>query len=198
MTARPRSPGWQIRIANGSFAWVSSLKRLRVLVLVLYAVPSVAGWIDQDGRSISNRPDAKSSNGFGVMLVLTADEAAFIRAWSSPAQRPVLQTTKSMQRGKSVSAMLLFSGCTPNAAGTCNISAQYRLAGPDGTVQNIGPYNVWQRVAPKPGIVELGDARLTIGVGNSDPVGKYSISATLTDLNSGTSVAVSTTLAVTD
>ncbi|SIT50209.1 conserved hypothetical protein [Paraburkholderia piptadeniae] len=198
MSADPRNSRWYIRIGSGWCVWLKHLTRLHILVLVSYAVPSMAGWIDQNGKPIADRQDAKSFVAFGVMLVLTADEAAFMRAWNSHAQRPNLQTTKSMQRGKSVSAMLLFSGCTPNAAGTCNVSVRYRLAGPDGTVQDIGPYNVWQRVAPKPGIVELGDSRLAIRVAKNDPTGNYSVSATLMDLNSKTSIAVSTTVTVTD
>ena len=174
------------------------MKKLTLLILVAYSVPSIAGWIDGNGRNVPDRQDARSSNGFGVMFVLTADEVAFARAWSGSVQRPVLQTTTSVQRGKSVSAMLLFSGCKPNAAGACNVSVKYRVAATDGTVQNVGPYSLWQRVAPKPGIVELGDARLKIGTARNDPVGNCSISATLTDLNSGTSIDVSATLKVTD
>jgi hypothetical protein len=198
MAANPENSSRKMRVANRACAWIKYLKRLRVLCLVLYAMPSMAGWIDHDGRAIPDRQDAKSSDGFGVMLVLTADEVAFTRTWNSSAQRPVLQTTKRVQRGKSVSAMLLFSGCRPNSAGTCNVSVTYRLAGPDGTVQNVGPYNVWQRAAPKPGIVQLGDAHLTLGLANNDPIGKYVVSATITDRNSGASIAVSTTLTVTD
>ena len=198
MSTDPGSSSWKMPVASRACAWNKYLKRLHILVLVLYAVPSIAGWIGHDGKAIPGRQDAKSSDGFGVMLVLTADEAAFMRAWNSSVQRPVLQTTKRVQRGKSVSAMLLFSGCKPNSAGTCNVSVTYRLAGPDGTVQNVGPYNVWQRTAPKSGIVQLGDAHLTLGLANNDPVGKYVVSATITDRNSGASIAVSTTLAVTD
>lgn len=198
MAANPENSSRKMRVANRACAWIKYLKRLRVLCLVFYAVPSMAGWIDHDGRAIPDRQDAKSSDGFGVMLVLTADEVVFTRTWNSSAQRPFLQTTKRVQRGKSVSAMLLFSGCRPNSAGTCNVSVTYRLAGPDGTVQDVGPYNVWQRAAPKPGIVQLGDAHLTLGLANNDPIGKYVVSATITDRNSGASIAVSTTLTVTD
>jgi hypothetical protein len=198
MTADPRSSGWKLPVASRACTWIKYSKRLHILVLLLYAVPSMAGWIDHDGRAISDRQDAKSSDGFGVMLVLTADEVAFSRAWNSSMQRPVLQTTNRVQRGKSVSAMLLFSGCKSNSEGTCNVSIAYRLVGPDGTVQNVGPYNVWQRTAPKPGVVQLGDAHLTLSLGNNDPIGKYVVSATITDRNSGASIAVSTTLTVTD
>ncbi|WP_155836998.1 hypothetical protein [Paraburkholderia mimosarum] len=198
MTADQKSSSGQMRVASRACAWTKHLKRLHILVLVLYAIPSMAGWIDHDGRAIPDRQDAKSFDGFGVMLVLTADEVAFMRAWNSSVQRPVLQTTKRVQRGKSVSAMLLFSGCKPNSAGTCDVSVTYRIAGPDGTVQDAGPYNVWQRTVPKPGIVELGDAHLTLGLANNDPIGKYVVSATITDRNAGASIAVSTTLTVTD
>ena len=198
MIADPESASWKMPVSSREFAWNKYLKRLHILVLVLYAVPSIAGWIDHDGRAIPDRQDVKSANGFGVMLVLTAHEAAFTRAWNSSAQSPVLQTTKQVQRGKSVSAMLLFSGCKPNPAGTCNVSVTYRFSGPDGAVQNVGPYNMWQRAAPKPGIVQLGDAQLKLGLANNDPVGKYGVSATITDRHSGASIAVSTTLTVTD
>jgi hypothetical protein len=174
------------------------VKKLLALVLITHTVTASAGWTDGHGTPIPDTMSMKSAAAFGVQLVLTAGEKAFADAWNQRSLRPVLPIVHVMRRGSSVTAMLLFAGCKSDSKGNCNVSVKYQLTAPDGSVQNVATSRAWLRAAPKPGVIELSDARLDIGVGVDDPRGRYTVTACVTDNNAGTTLSVSTDLDTSD
>jgi hypothetical protein len=165
-------------------------RRLLLAAILMCSFEAMAGWIDGNGRPVPDSDARKSSGDFGVQLLLTDDAKTFRDTWNRPGT-PTLSTTKIVQRGESVSTMLLFSGCKPGKDGRCNVDVKYRLISPNGSSDDFGPTPVTRRAAPKPGITELGDSVVTVEFTHEDPAGRYVFLATVTDRVANKTIKVS-------
>ncbi|MFC4519069.1 hypothetical protein [Cupriavidus pinatubonensis] len=166
-------------------------RKFLLLVVLLYSIRAMAGWIDGNGAPVADSAERKSSGEFGVYLAVTADPKAFVDAWGRPG-KPNLRSAKTVKRGSSVSAVLLFSGCKANSDGRCQVDVKYRLISPDGSSQDVGTYPVTRRAAPKPRIIELGDAIAQFDFERTDAPGTYRIVAIVTDQYGKRTLEVST------
>lgn len=152
-------------------------KGLALAVAVMAAVPA--------GAETAAKPAAKAAkaprNELGAQLVLTPDAAAFVKTWNDAhGQAPQLDTTDSVARGGSVSAMLIFNGCAADKAGKCDLVAEFVLLTPDGKTLPLAAGTVWNDVVPN-GRIQLGKRSATLRFDAKDAAGAYTIKATLTD-----------------
>ncbi|MFS8981439.1 hypothetical protein PO002_45045 [Cupriavidus necator] len=166
------------------------IRKILLAAVLFFAFRAMAGWIDGSGGPVPDSAARKSSGEFGVHLVLTGDAKVFRETWNRPGT-PSLRTTKTVKRGESVSAILLFAGCKPGNDGRCHVDVKYRLISPDGSSQDFGSTPVSRRTAPKPGIMELGDTVVTLEFTREDPAERYLFVATVTDHNSNKTIEVS-------
>lgn len=143
-------------------------------------LPTHAGWTDGAGKPVPDTPAMRSDGEFGVRIVLTADEQALRHEWNTARANPRLQTTDTVAAGGEVTAMLVFHGCKPNAAGNCEVVAAFALVAPDGKRDPGGAGSLWS-AAPLPGRLMLGAASMRIGFTAGDAPGTYQIHARVVD-----------------
>jgi hypothetical protein len=155
----------------------------KVLLLIALALPltSIGGWTDETGKPVPDTPSMRSSGEFGAQLLLTSSEQAFRQNWNTTAGTPKLHTTRTVKVGQSISGVILFTGCTPGGNHACVVSAAFSLASPDGSKSPAGNGQVWSKAPPKPRVIMLGDASITIGFGPDDAPGTYTLLANVTD-----------------
>jgi hypothetical protein len=70
------------------------------------------------------------------MVFVTADPDTFVQQWERPARPgnlPQATTIAKVQRGQTLAALNLFSGCTADPTGNCDATADFHLAKPDGS-----------------------------------------------------------------
>jgi hypothetical protein len=77
--------------------------------------------------------------------------------------------------------MLIFTGCTPNKDGVCDVVAEFILESPDGTKTPAGEGLVWSGAPLQEGVLQLGLASMKVGFSKKDPVGNYKVIANVTD-----------------
>lgn len=139
----------------------------------------------------------RSAGDFGVQVVLTADEGQFRQTWNSSKTPPKLSTTNTVRVGGSVSALLIFHGCTPNAAGVCDVASEFVLEAPDGSKTPAGGGPVWTGKPMPQRRLQLGQSSMTVGFDKTDPIGAYKITANIKDRVSGRALSVMARLKVT-
>jgi len=156
-----------------------------------------SAWIDPTGKPIPESESMRSAGDFGVQIVLTADEAQFRQIWNSSRTPPRLSTTNTVRLGAAISALLIFHGCAPNGAGVCDVVAEFILEDPQAKKTPAGGGPVWSGKPMPPRVLQLGQASMTVGFDQTDPVGEYKITAKVKDKVSGRALAVVSRLKVT-
>ena len=93
----------------------------------------------------------------------------------------------------------VFSGCSPNGAGHCDVTVRFNVYQPNGKVfATTPPMEVWQyKPAPPAQRPQLSVEYLKLTVEPHDPLGKYTVSASVKDHVSGASIQVSTAFTAT-
>jgi hypothetical protein len=135
-------------------------------------------------------------NGFSVLQVAVPDSAKFIAGWKV-GQGGTGATTKTVAN-QPLFTFLIFRGCKANAAGNCDIVADFVITRPDGTIndENKGVV-VWDKAAPTdPKKPYLGDGALGYGVDDEGPFGDYRVVATVTDRVAGITLTTEQTLTI--
>ena len=169
------------------------------LALLVALLPFVAqsAWIDSTGKPIPDTESMRSAEDFGVQILLAADERQFRQTWNSSKTPPKLSTTNTVRVGGSVSALLIFHGCAPNAGGNCDVVSEFILEAPDGSKTPGGGGPVWSEKPMQKRLLQLGQASMTVAFDKTDPIGDYKITANIKDKVSGRALAVVARLKVT-
>ncbi len=167
-----------------------------LLGLLAATLPLLASgaWIDASGKPQADTESMRSAGDFGVQIVLTADEAQFRRAWNTQKTPPKLSTTNIARIGGTVSAMLVFHGCMPAPAGSCDVSAEFEVEEPGGRKVAAGGGPVWSEKPMPPGMLQLGQASLAMGFDKTDAPGEYKVTAKVRDKVSGHTLSVTARL----
>jgi hypothetical protein len=150
-----------------------------------------------------SRPDAaalRRDGPFMAHLLLTPDEAALRRHWAEAAAagagaQPRLEATDTAAPGRSVSAVVIFTGCAPGAGGHCDVAVEYALQQRDGTRAALGSGVLWSQPPHTPRFM-LGTTSLKLAFGTQDRGARLRVLATVTDRVAGRSVALSAPLSV--
>jgi hypothetical protein len=173
------------------------MKWCLTLLVALLPFAAQSAWIDPTGKPIPDTESMRSAGNFGVQIVLAADEGQFRQTWNSSKTPPNLTTTNAVRIGGTVSALLIFHGCTPNGGGVCDVVSEFILEGPDGTKTPAGGGPVWSGKPMQQRILQLGQASMTVGFDKTDPLGDYKITANIKDKVSGQALSVVARLKVT-
>ncbi|MCM2264355.1 MAG: hypothetical protein NDI73_04090 [Desulfuromonadales bacterium] len=171
----------------------------KLLLFFAMSVPLIAhgAWIDSSGKPVADTESMRSAGNFGVQIMLTPDDKQFRQTWNSTMSTPNLNTTDTVHLGASVTAVLIFHGCSPNAAGVCDVAAEFILESPDGTKMPAGGGPVWSAAPLQDGLLQLGQASMTVGFDKTDPVGDYKVIANVKDKISGRALNLIARLKVT-
>ncbi len=128
----------------------------------------------------------RSDGEFSALLIVTDEIETFLEAWSKPAApgySPPVKPAEKTARGEVVTAVVLFSGCSPAEDGNCSCDADFTVLRPDGSVygEQRG-VSVWDFPPPPGRNLQLSNGRLEFRIGAHDPAGSYRIQALVRDL----------------
>lgn len=159
----------------------------KLFLFFALSVPLIAqgAWTDSSGKPVADTESMRSAGNFGAQVLLTPDAEQFRQTWNSTRGTPTLSYTNSVRLGASVGAVLVFHGCSPNAAGACDVVSEFVLAGPDGKKIPAGGGPVWSGAPLQGGMLQLGQASITIGFDKTDPVGDYKVLVNVKDKVAG-------------
>ncbi|MDL5364671.1 hypothetical protein QSH18_03540 [Xanthomonas sp. NCPPB 2654] len=170
------------------------------LGLLALSFAACAQWHDRQGTPVADSAGRAHDKNFAA-TVHVADEAAFARfgkEWTETDSRhgPQLRTTERVRRGKPIRVVVLYSGCapSPNNDGACDAQLRLRMLGPDGHValqEPARPLTTGGKPAA-PGMLELAPLSLQIRFEPADPLGTYTLHATLNDPSQDAWVRVQT------
>ncbi len=171
---------------SGCLGLIISMKHtylIFLLVCLMLPVSATSQWKDRQGRPVDENEWMKSSGEFGAQLLVIGDDVEFFNRWMTPSEEVRLETVSEVGRGGSVIMPIIFSGCLANASGHCDVTADYRVLRPDGTLYSeVHEVEVWRnRPAPQKGMLELGVGYLKLIIEPSDPEGVYRIRVSVVD-----------------
>ncbi|HSS26684.1 MAG TPA: hypothetical protein VLL50_01915 [Usitatibacter sp.] len=159
------------------------MKLSNLLLLLGLAASSAWGqWMDpQTAKPLPDLEWRKTVEGLGGMLVLTKDYEAFMKEWTGTGESavPSLHPATAATRGESVTAIVFFSGCA-DAGKPCELAVDFRVLKPDGSSYgNIPNVAAFKGTIPKRNMVMVTKATVRLKIEQKDPLGEYTILATL-------------------
>ncbi len=148
--------------------------------------PSLAQWIDMQGNPIPDTSYRKSIGHFGAHLILTDKERETFERWDTPSKVVDLDTTNKIRKNKLITALVIFSGCSVDKNGNCNLLVKFKVLQPDGSVYaDLPPLEAWvgKPVPPRRSLgMSIGYIRVRIEP--HEPSGMYTVLADVIDNNS--------------
>jgi len=153
------------------------------------------GWRDS-GKPISGDPSMASSKGFAVFQIATLDGEGFAARWNKQTAGVEIAKTAKVARNQPVFTFIIFTGCSPDQSGTCNVTADFKMFDPAGKSfgEQLGS-PVWVGLPPPArNALQLSSQYLGMVVENKDGLGAYRIVATVTDHVSGISLTTEQTI----
>lgn len=164
--------------------------------LLLLSGACLAQWQSED-KKVTDTPERKSVNGFGVHLLIVKDPQAFIQEWLKP-QTPKIDAAKKTKAGEPLGVIILFAGCK-ESSGACDSEVDYTIYKPDGSVfaQRL-KQPLWKEPAPPKANIQLGRAILAFRFPKGQPVGEYKINAQVRDNNANTTIDLVTQIELKD
>jgi hypothetical protein len=165
---------------------------LPLLVIAGLAGSSPASTQDvwqESGRAAPD-PSRSSRDGFAAMMLVTDDSEAFWRAWNVPTP-PHLPTTGRAVRGRPVTGMVIFSGCSAAPDGNCNVTAEFVFLRPDGSRYGEPLRgDLWKGPPATGQNLQLGIGGAALIVEPDDPMGVWTIRALVTDNVRGVTIQI--------
>ena len=167
------------------------------LLSILLLVTSASAQWQAENKKVTDTPDRKSVNGFGVHLLAVKDPQGFVREWVKP-ETPKIEPAKKIKVGEPLGIIVLFAGCK-EVSGSCNSEVDYTIYKPDGSllVERLAQ-PLWKEEAPPKPSIQLGRAILSLQFKKGQPTGRYKITAKVKDLNMNTTVDLETQIELKD
>lgn len=158
----------------------------RAVVVVLAISTSVhAQWRDQ-GEVVPDNEWRKSSGSFGALLDFTKQPDELFAAWNKPGEYVnIPPSADTAHRGEVIMGVVFFTGCKPDPEGHCNAEVDYLILKPDGSVYgDLKGGELWRtKPAPTGSAIQLCADPLGVKIEPTDPIGEYTVRATVTDKN---------------
>lgn len=169
---------------------------ISILSLLILVTSASAQW-QGENKKVTDTPDRKSVNGFGVHLLAVKDPQGFVREWQKP-EMPKIEPAKKIKTGEPLGIIVLFAGCK-EVSGSCNSEVDYTIYKPDGTllVERL-TQPLWKEEAPPKPNIQLGRAILSIQFKKGQPTGTYKITAKIKDVNANATVDLETQIELKD
>lgn len=159
------------------------MKKIALLSILCTPLLATHVWAETNGKTAPTTPSSTSTNNLSAHIVIVHGDGQEARKnWNSANAK----TADSVSQGSTISTLIAFSNCTPNAKGICDVSVEFFVVSPDGVKKPGGSGAVWSG-APfsVPNVLLLGQASLTASFDNTDPIGDYKVLANVTDKVSG-------------
>jgi hypothetical protein len=159
---------------------------LAIALLCMTSGVSSAAW-RIDGKLVKDTPWSKADGDFGAQLGLTADPNGLFDAWNKPGPIFAHTETDSAPRGSMIMAFVIFTGCTKNARGVCEVTVHFQAYIPDGKPwSDPQDGELWVGKPPPPAdSFELGITNVGVIVEEKDPLGVYKVKAEIRDKVAG-------------
>jgi hypothetical protein len=159
------------------------MKRLFILLLFVPSLACAEQWF-QNGEPAEPKPDHGSVNGFGAMIIMTADSQKALENWSKLTKGVVIPDAERVSKGKPIEALVLFSGCAANERGNCVAEVDYVITKPDGSIYaEYKNTELWRNKPALPeGRIGLAIDRVGLIAEPQDPVGAYKVTCVVRDL----------------
>ena len=168
------------------------LKLLKLILVCALIAPisAISGWIDRDGNPLPDAPDRKSIGDYGAWLILTDKESEAFSRWNTPSEGVYINSTDKIERGKILTAFIIFSGCDVDKNGNCDLVVKYKIVQPDGKVYaDLPNQEVWvgKPVPPNKRLgMSVGYIRIVIE--QDELLGNYTVHANVYDNNQKKSI----------
>lgn len=145
------------------------------------------------------RQVSAQSGQFLIVQVATRDPDRLMASWNTPGDPPRLETQNSARRGETLEVFIIFQGCKGDAAGACRVTADYEVRKPDGSLYaNVKGAEIYRGKQASPATFLMSGSSLGLRFEPQDPLGGYTVKATVTDRVAGVSVSTEQVLTATD
>lgn len=124
----------------------------------------------------------KISGNLGAQILIEGNPESFIHEWNKP-NPPKIRQLSQFTKYQTVSAFILFSGCTPIRE-KCDMYVKYSVTSPSGVVLQTNVLPLWQDTIKGTQLV-LGKEHISQEIKKTDELGFYRVHATVVDKNSG-------------
>lgn len=158
--------------------------------------PSERGWVDRARRPVPETEQRRAVQDFCASLVVSQDPR-FLATWSRPSEVFGYEGTESVHAGAYVLAIVMFANPAADASGAAHLRADFTLLRPDGSLYGESKDLVaWDGPPPARNMLELTRKYLRVRIEPDDPLGTYSVEATLHDRVSGRTLTLRAPLEV--
>jgi len=153
-------------------------------------------WL-QNGIAMKGALNTASAGGFGVMQIATTDPEHFMADWNKPGDFVKVDLATATVRHRPIVTFLLFTGCRPDAAGNCDVTADYEMTDPTGKRYDLSRNSkVWVLPPPLGRALQLSADGYGSSFEDKDALGSYRVRATITDHVAGLTLHTEQTLVV--
>jgi hypothetical protein len=138
------------------------------------------------GVVAADTPSKEPNKTFELSIVVTDKGNAIFDTWDKPTGKPFdVSSVKLAPRGKFLSALLMFKGCTPDKSGNCNADVDIIAYDPKGNIYGeMMGVELWQqKPAPDSAFTQLSRSYLGLVIEPKDPIGTYRVTAVARDRN---------------
>jgi len=173
------------------------MRTVGAVVATAFLIGGVA--LGQDAPAPATDEWSRSDGPLAAMLLVTADPDGFFAQWRrKPAEgfEPEIATASRATRGGTVTALVVFGGCAPDAYGNCRARVDYRVLRPDGSVYaEFADGELWLGKTPPPAL-QVAPASLEVEFEPLDPLGAYRFEAVVRDPVAGRELRLARALEV--
>jgi hypothetical protein len=170
------------------------------VVMLMISTGAMAGWTAPDGAKIADTDFRKSNGQFISQLVLVSDAQKLYSDWEKPSTYFHATETQSVSRNSEISAFVIFGGCKADKSGNCNVTVNFKITAPDGSVYaDVSDMEVWAgRPAPPTQTLQLSVGFLKAIIEQGEQLGKYQVAASVVDRNSSREVMLTKSFTATE
>jgi hypothetical protein len=169
-----------------------------IALALLGAAAAAPTQLTVDGKPAAPSPDRAESGGFAVLQIASDNAARFHAEWDKPGAGANLSTDSKTVRNVPIVTFLIFTGCKADAAGNCDVTADFHVIGPNDKAPEeyatARDAPVWKGKAPAPHIFLRSSAELGLEIEDKDPLGAYVVRAVVTDHNANITLKTEQTL----
>ena len=172
------------------------------LALFALSAPAVAMaqdvWRTPDGKPVAESPSRKAAGGFGVSLIVTADD--WQSKWNTPSSTvPMFNAATRVKTGGTLSILTFVANPKPTTpSNELKVLSHIRVLRPDGSFSVDAPNLPCLRGALQGPATNTRLCEAVVGfrADPGDQRGTWKVQVTVTDINRGVAVPVETTFTV--